>query len=75
MPAQIPKRFLQQIFRIARDNGCEITEGRSGVRVTRDGRVLIVHRTPSRPEVYRKSLRLGFRQKLGIDVPLSEWPR
>ncbi len=70
------KGFMNKVRKIAETNGCEVTTHRSGsgFRIkSPNGNVLIVHSTPSRPEVYRLSLRDDFRKKLGIDIPKEKW--
>lgn len=71
----LSKQFLNRVRKVAEEQGAVVTQGRGqgGLRIKApNGRVLIVHSTPSRPEVYKLSLADNFR-KIGLIPPVKGW--
>jgi hypothetical protein len=68
----IQKRILTDIRREAERQGATVTEGAKGMRVKGPSGLIIVHRSPSRPEVYRLSLPKNL-LAVGIRPPEGGW--
>lgn len=69
----LSKTFLVRVAREAEKQGATVTWGKKGLRVKGvNGLVIIVHKTPSRPEVYRLSLVQDLR-RVGVEAPGGQW--